>query len=668
MNKQHILYIILWIASTNCCRKNSDCSDGKYCDGGNIFVSGKCVELREDGKSCLTSILKPFGDGNSCKTKECTCGNCGRLLDNGFDCTTNGNCKSNWCGPEVSLFCTGTCRGKKRNYQECSLEFFDSGDDSSCVSGNCLAVSFTKAVCAPQRGFKEGSQCNEDVDCDKTQNLWCKGGAFYATGRCRQCPARCPDGCNALFNQDLECGRKTLFERIAEELRDIGTAIAHFFECLVPDKLKSCISDAARSTRDCLSPRKPCKIKLGGQGSSCLAVESTQLRYKHREGALRFSGNITSSGTFGAAVDFTNGKIILDFSGSFGINHEMRINTDKKHIQPRISKKLYLTDCTGIRCHPCTSPTESYKCLPKTIYRRAFIIGYLPVIIEIKVQIVAFLDFEMKSLDALHLNLSYNKLDAVKIKNARAVLDFVKGGFLKVSLDKKFNREFVKTAFTRSGVDIMTALRIGPEITFAVNGIPINIFTGIRFAIDAMVPKILNDTKEATCFYGEFMAGLGVDVGIGIDTQEMTVSKLVGAACSAVVNVACYLDKAVNCMAQAIKARKTKFHPCNKMKSFCSSMERKVSSLFRFQLGASAYGTDVQIPVQYFPIKPNGLAVCEESHYQQRNVSATIGSTKLYDIGGGGSKSPQISFSNKCYPTALALCLFMVLSTVMSLV
>ena len=582
----------------------------------------------------MKSILKPFGDGNSCKSKECTCGTCGRLLDNGFHCAKNGDCKTNWCGPELSLFCTGTCRGKKRNYQECSLEFFDSGDDSSCASGNCLAVSFTKAVCAPKRGFKEGSQCNEDVDCDKTQNLWCEGGAFYATGRCRQCPARCQDGCNALFNQNLECGRKTVFERIAEELRDTGTTIAHFFECLVPDKLKSCISDAARSTRDCLSPRKPCKIKLGGKGSSCLAVESTQLRYKHREGALSFSGNITSSGTFGAAVDFTNGKIILDFSGSFGINHEMSINTDKKHIQPRISKKLYLTDCTGIVCHPCTSPTESYKCLPKTIYRRAFIIGFMPVILEIKVQTVAFLDFEMKSMDVVNLNLSYNELDAVNIKNARAVFDFVKGGSLKMSLDKDFNKQFAQSVFIRNGVDIMTALRIGPEITVTVNGIPINIFTGIRFAIDAVVPKIQNSPNQSACFHGDIKAGIGIDVGIGIDTQEMTASRVLGSACSSAVTAACYSEKAVNCMTQAIKGRKTKFHPCNKMKSYCSSMERKVSSLLQFQLGASAYGTDVQIPVQYFPIKPNGLAVCEESQYQLRNVSATIGSTKLYGIGG----------------------------------
>jgi len=113
----------------------------------------------------------------------------------------------------------------------------------------------------------------------------------------------------------------------------------------------------------------------------------------------------------------------------------------------------------------------------------------------------------------------------------------------------------------------------------------------------------------------------------------MTASRVLGSACSSAVTAACYSEKAVNCMTQAIKGRKTKFHPCNKMKLYCSSMERKVSSLLQFQLGASAYGTDVQIPVQYFPIKPNGLAVCEESQYQLRNVSATIGSTKLYGIG-----------------------------------
>ena len=599
-----------------------------------------------DGKSCLKSILRPLGDGNSCKSKECTCGTCGKKLDNGLSCTTNENCKSGWCGPEVSLFCTGTCRGRKRDYEECSLEFFDSGDDSSCASGNCLAVSFTKAVCAPKKGFKEGSQCNEDVDCDKTQNLWCKGGAFYSTGRCRQCPARCPDGCNALFNQDLQCGRKTFIERIAEEIRDVGTAIAHFFECLVPDTVKSCISDVVRSAKDCLNVKKPCRVKMGGKGSSCLAVEETRLSYKHEEGSLGMSGDVTTKGAFGVTVDFTNGKIIADFSGSFGINQNLNIKADKAHVQPRITKKLYLTDCEGTKCLPCSNPTNSYSCLPKTVFRRAFVIGYMPVIIEMKVQIVAYIDFEVKAMGGFNITTSYNKAEAVKINSAKAILDFSSGGSLKVSIDKALKRDLARTVVIRNGIDIMAAVRIGPEISFVIDGIPINIFTGIRFTIDGLVPKLPVRSTTSLCLDGYFKAGLGVDVGIGIDAREMSFSRLLGSACSGVVTVACYLDKAVNCMAQAIKAGKTKFHPCNKMKTYCSIMEKKVASVFLFQMGKSEYATDVQIPVEYLPILVNGFKICEGSPYKQSNLSATIGSTTLQGIG-EITKTPNVKKKKK---------------------
>ena len=36
------------------------------------------------------------------------------------------------------------------------------------------------------------------------------------TGACTQCPEDCPDGCNALFDQVLECGRKNTWDHVGD--------------------------------------------------------------------------------------------------------------------------------------------------------------------------------------------------------------------------------------------------------------------------------------------------------------------------------------------------------------------------------------------------------------------------------------------------------------------
>ena len=116
----------------------------------------------------------------------------------------------------------------------------------------------------------------------------------------------CPDGCNALFNQDIKCGRKTFFEQVAEELRDVGWTVATFFECLVPDRVRSCVADAMRSIKGCLSLTKPCKIRLGGKGSSCLEVKPTHMTYNYNDGPLVMSGYADTTGfsTFTAFISF----------------------------------------------------------------------------------------------------------------------------------------------------------------------------------------------------------------------------------------------------------------------------------------------------------------------------------------------------------------------------
>ena len=313
------------------------------------------------------------------------------------------------------------------------------------------------------------------------------------------------------------------------------------------------------------------------------------------------------------------------------------IHSKKSHAQPTVTKKLYLTNCIGTKCFPCVSPTSSSKCLPKTIFRRPFIIGYMPVILEIKVQIVAFIDWRLMAMDISNISLAYSEKEAIQIKRARASFDVFHGVSLDAVINKNDPRHFLKTMLIRDGIDVWATLRIGPEITFSVNGISINMFTGLRFAIEAKIPKLPSKGNNGSlCLDGYSKIGVGVDVGIGTDTNKITVSILLSSACSGVVYAACYLEKAVQCMAQTIKTGKANFHPCSKMKSYCSIMEKKIAILLPIKLGNSFYGTDVNMPVDFITTAPQGFKICQRAMYKFKGVSATIRSTKLN--GGGGGK------------------------------
>ena len=284
------------------CSANSDCKSG-WCDGTfTIGCGGTCRSKTPDGQKC-----RGASDGNSCVSGKCICSYCGRKLRDNFPCSENADCQSGWCHGVVTIGCNGRCKSKTADYGQCPLNIHGSGDNNNCKSGRCEKVSASRALCAPKNGFRVGTDCNEDTDCDKTKSLWCKGGSFYSSGKCTECPAKCPDGCNALFNQagNMKCGRMTTFDHAVEFAKKIGKPLVDFIDCLSPSgQAVDCAKDTAKGFASCLDPTTPCKIKLGGKGSTCLALTNPGLSYDSKSGPLTLKGSVKPVG--GISVEQTS--------------------------------------------------------------------------------------------------------------------------------------------------------------------------------------------------------------------------------------------------------------------------------------------------------------------------------------------------------------------------
>merc|ERR1712142_1421715 len=157
-------------------------------------------------------------DKRSCASKVCTCGKCGKLVENGESCSWNSDCVSGWCDGVFTLGCNGVCKSKLEDHKPCNMKY-----PNECASGFCehvgsmsgsvnlinyLRYGMREQYCKPTHGFREGFFCNQDTDCDQTQSMMCSGGSILTTGRCTKCPAHCPDGCNALFDPsgNMQCG------------------------------------------------------------------------------------------------------------------------------------------------------------------------------------------------------------------------------------------------------------------------------------------------------------------------------------------------------------------------------------------------------------------------------------------------------------------------------
>eukprot|EP00794_Sanderia_malayensis_P019570 gene19570-21501_t len=680
------MLVLLACSMCSGCNKNSDCASG-FCDGGTFWTSGTCRALVADGKLCLqngdsnscvskqctcsycgrkmaagykcstndncisgwchgtfTAFCKGTcksrvadggtclsgGDSNSCVSLQCTCGKCGKKLPNGYQCSSNDNCKSGWCDGQVTIGCGGKCKRLHEDYEACPLNLLGSGDNNICRSKRCEKVSPTEALCAPKQGFRAGTKCNEDTDCDKTKSMWCSGGSFLESGKCVVCPANCPDGCNALFNQNLKCGRMTTFDHAADVAKKIAEPLLDFVKCLSP-ATGGCLTDIGKGVASCLDTSKPCKIKLGGKGSTCLAVNSAKQSYSYTSGPLTMTGSVEPTGGASLETDLTDGKINIGLHGNVAVKASIKVEVTKSTSIPVVKKRLYLTNCVGKACSPCSSPESKLKCRPLTLYSKVFMAGYLPVIIQVEAQVVADLYFEMKATGSFKAEISYDNEKLIGISKAIATFDPVNGVKFDVALLQNLDKQITKSVVVNAGVEMMGVLRIGTQLRISVNGIPLSMFLAARFVMEGKLALSQN------CMTGSFSAGIGLSAGITADFSIPNPATLAGIACKGVVGGACMFPavKVANC---AIKVL-TKVDPCKKAQGMCTDLERDLKSLMPENLGKTFTGTANLVKAKFTPFNLTGKSYCVGGQADFVSKAGSIGAGKL--SGGGGGKGIQ---------------------------
>jgi len=502
-------------------------------------------------------------DHRSCASDVCTCGKCGKLVEDGESCTWNEDCLSGWCNGVITVGCFGRCKSKLKDHEPCT------NYPTKCASGLCEHVgSISNSVnwvnyyrygmlenyCKPTQGFREDFFCNQDADCDQTRSMMCTGGSILTTGRCTACPAHCPDGCNALFDlpENLKCGRKTTLDHAVETAKNLAEPMAEFFECMVDGSMSACGEDALKGFKNCLSGN--CVVKFGGADSECLAV-TKELNYTKTFGYLSMMGSVGLN--MGLEV-IANLNIGNEMSFTIGVHGKVSLNA-KAEIAVSRNKSVH-------REHRYELTT------PVSLIQKMYMAGALPIIIVVRVTTVAYVEFEADAEAAGNLSISYTNDEALEIKAARITFS-PKNGTLTPEIDfaKNLHTNIVPELTISAAVSLKGTVRVGPELEVEVNGVPFQFFPSAHFELTGKL-SVLN-----SCLSGSIVGGVGLysGMGAGIPAWAESPGSLIDQACTTGLAIACQAGKGINC---AVKAA-TKEDMCKTAKDKCSKLAKEVDVL-----------------------------------------------------------------------------------------
>lgn len=164
------------------CNKNADCPSN-WCEGGTFWASGSCTPQRPDGQNAAGN--SPFWDYNICSAGNGHCGICGNRVPDGSTCSSNSDCKSDWCEGGVS--CNGRCKGRKADGTKISCDNIAKIGSGGCDYNQCQARAGKCGACGNK--VTDGSTCSENSDCSSG---WCEG--FPSAGCQGECKPKLDDG------------------------------------------------------------------------------------------------------------------------------------------------------------------------------------------------------------------------------------------------------------------------------------------------------------------------------------------------------------------------------------------------------------------------------------------------------------------------------------------
>jgi len=274
------------------CNKNADCSSG-WCEGGTLWSSGRCGAKLANGALAPAWLGAVGWDYNKCAHGNGECGTCGPKGSTWVNqkCEQNAQCKSGMqCNSWDSTLtgttagCTGACKPKIADGQECSQALLTGGMDDQCASNKCLELlknTCSKCrYCQPRGGSTDGQRCTEDKDCALAvgSGLWCDGGGLRdgrpQAGWCRACPSTCSagEGCHACDNDKskMACGRSSLSEKASCAGEVAVEAITKLLDCFgLSTDGAMCALNLAKEIADCAGGGD-CDVEFG---DPCLDME-----------------------------------------------------------------------------------------------------------------------------------------------------------------------------------------------------------------------------------------------------------------------------------------------------------------------------------------------------------------------------------------------------------
>ena len=251
---------------------------------------------------------------------------------------------------------------------------------------------------------------------------------------------------------------------------DIVRSTVDFLECMgdapaLPSS--SCIAQLADGARNCIDPAVPCTVTLGGPQSSCLALDIPAAAFSVVAGPLTVSGAARPTATMEATAEFET----MDFgvtltNAAFDIAFDSSLDLSGNSVVGFGPEELLLTDTNSDgNIQACAQPTGS-SCKPVSIFSRTFMVGIMPLIVELELQLVATVEILANSSCPVLAQYSYSErvgLDSATASNTNGL------NIQWRELAPVMNQSFFASTVGSARIDLKVS--VGPRLSLKLNGV-----------------------------------------------------------------------------------------------------------------------------------------------------------------------------------------------------
>ena len=506
-----------------------------------------------------------------------------------------------------TAFCTGACHQKIADGQVCDSTLLVGGQDDTCKSGKCLVLlAHSKNVryCQPKDpasvfgyGSTETQKCTQDKDCalGVGSGLWCKGGSASSIGKCQKCPEQCPagGGCSACDNDPskMKCGRTTTAEMLNCAADVAKATLEKFAKCLgsVASDFVDCAEWLVGVVNDCEKGAEHCEFWIGNAEDCPLAdlklayekqfsiperkrrsTNATAHALKQPKAishatTMSFGGdnnvfNVVNAVANGSRQDEPDVNMKrkqrranqppMELTASGGVTVEsqtlFKVNPLKQTASVgftlaklNVNAMLKISTTTGERA----TNKEILLGTRKRVFKKFFMVGYVPVFILIDVQ--AVVSYELSG--GAEFNGEVEVTAGLTNLRANVSLD-IPNLQINAKVNEVVNTEpAMSTTVTVTpqagalGTLDMTA-RIGARWTFSVNAVPIRLDTMFGVSMSGVLAADVNggwnagshDQVEAEgCVNGTITFDAGIDTRLGVDFAAIDAEAIAHATCMA---------------------------------------------------------------------------------------------------------------------------------------